>query len=557
MRLFLYYAIHSFWGVLRKLAHTWVAVFLLVCLLIGAVVGLGTGLLMDAVDGDTPLTEDMPLTEEAPEGVEDIPDLLWEGTLPQEEAGIKILELSVTGGILLIFVLQLMNAEKSGGKIFCMADVNLLFPAPKKPQSVLMFRLCTQMGLYLIVTLYLTMQIPNLIQSFSLPAPAAWSLLIVFFFSLVFAGLLSLLIYTLVNTHPRLRGKVSYFLYGALLLLGAVVVLFSRAKGLGLWEGALAFFCAKWTRFVPVFGFLKAIPLLIIEQNYLWLGIDLAVLVLFVVGLCSVIWSIDADFYEDAISGAAEREELMQRAKENRFGIAFKKRKTRPEDTVRPLHLSGKGASVFFSKAWRTRQRGATAHLFTKTSFVYLFFGLAGGAAARFALQTHSSLALALPFCAVVFMRSFGNAIADDVAKPYFLLIPESAFQKTAFAMAGESLGTLFDLLPGLVAGEILLGAPVWKIVLWGLFLISFDFYTSSLGLFADLALPEAIPQRIKSSVQIMLLYTSVVPSALAIGIGALLGAPFPGVAIAVFVNAGIGTLFSFLSPMILNAGRK
>ena len=551
MRLFLYYIVHSFWGVIRKLAHTWVAIFLLVCLLIGAAAGLGAGLLMDAANEPAPLTVEEPAV--TPDDIP-APDVV----LPSDGVDtMRILELLVSGGILLIFALQLMGAEKSASKMFRMADVNLLFPAPKKPQSVLLLRLCGQMGLYLVVTVYLTLQIPNLIESFGLPAPAAWSLLIVLFFSLALSSLCSALVYTAVSTHPRWRGKVQYALYGVPVLLVGALILFCRAKGLGMWEGAIALFCAKWTRYVPVFGFLKAIPLWIVEQNALYLSLDLVFLVLLCVGLCALIYSMDADFYEDAISGAAEREDMMQRARENRFGMAFKKRKARPDGAVRPLHLGGAGASVFFSKSVRCRARSAVLHVFSGASMIYLFFGIAGGATARLLLHTNSTLVLALPFCAVVFMRSLKNPVADDVAKPYFLLIPESAFKKIACGMLGESFGTFSDLLPGLILGELLLGAPIWKVSLWCLFLISFDFYTSSLGVFADLSLPESVPQKIKSSVQIMLLYVSVVPSGAAIGIAKWAGAPFIGVLLAILINVGVGVLFTSLSPVILNAGRK
>ena len=41
MRLFLYYALHSFVNQLRKLFKTWVLIFLLACMLLGGLIGLG------------------------------------------------------------------------------------------------------------------------------------------------------------------------------------------------------------------------------------------------------------------------------------------------------------------------------------------------------------------------------------------------------------------------------------------------------------------------------------------------------------------------------------
>ena len=41
MKLFFYYAFHSFVNQIRKVLKTWVAVFFLVCIVIGAAIGIG------------------------------------------------------------------------------------------------------------------------------------------------------------------------------------------------------------------------------------------------------------------------------------------------------------------------------------------------------------------------------------------------------------------------------------------------------------------------------------------------------------------------------------
>ena len=45
MRLFGYYAWHSFVNQLRKLFKTWVLIFLVVCMAIGALIGVGAAML--------------------------------------------------------------------------------------------------------------------------------------------------------------------------------------------------------------------------------------------------------------------------------------------------------------------------------------------------------------------------------------------------------------------------------------------------------------------------------------------------------------------------------
>ena len=57
MRLFGYYAWHSFINQLRKLFKTWVLIFLVVCMAIGALIGVGAAMLDDAAGGDEEIVE--------------------------------------------------------------------------------------------------------------------------------------------------------------------------------------------------------------------------------------------------------------------------------------------------------------------------------------------------------------------------------------------------------------------------------------------------------------------------------------------------------------------
>ena len=134
MKLFGYYAWHSFVNQLRKLFKTWVLIFLAVCFLIGIFIGGGAAMLEDAAQGD-----------DAPEIEETAPEepgyLETMGIEP-----IEIVELAVGAAILAFFVFEAISADKNGSRIFLPADVNLLFASPLQPQSVLLFRLMTQLG---------------------------------------------------------------------------------------------------------------------------------------------------------------------------------------------------------------------------------------------------------------------------------------------------------------------------------------------------------------------------------------------------------------------------
>ena len=57
MRLFGYYAWHSFVNQLRKLFKTWVLIFLVICMAVGALIGVGAAMLDDASGEDEEIVE--------------------------------------------------------------------------------------------------------------------------------------------------------------------------------------------------------------------------------------------------------------------------------------------------------------------------------------------------------------------------------------------------------------------------------------------------------------------------------------------------------------------
>ena len=126
MRLFLYYAFCSVKNQIRRLFRTWVAVFILVCFLFGAVIGVGVVLLDEKFGEDVPdeeITEDETIEDEV---IEDEP--LFDESFTREDM-LSVVELAVGGIVLVVLLLGVFNADKGGSSIFLMADVNLLFAA--------------------------------------------------------------------------------------------------------------------------------------------------------------------------------------------------------------------------------------------------------------------------------------------------------------------------------------------------------------------------------------------------------------------------------------------
>ena len=107
MRLFGYYAWHSFINQLRKLFKTWVLIFLVACMAIGALIGVGAAMLDDAAGEDEEIVESE-ITPEEPGAMEKL------GIEPEE-----FVELIVGGIILVVFVFQAISADKTAARFFC------------------------------------------------------------------------------------------------------------------------------------------------------------------------------------------------------------------------------------------------------------------------------------------------------------------------------------------------------------------------------------------------------------------------------------------------------
>ena len=190
MKAFFYYASHTLWNQLRKLMKTYVIV-ILICAAIGFVGGLAGAFFGGAGDDASSATLE--------ETIEDADPVLTANMVSL-----------ISGGVILAVLLwNVVTGEKSGSGIFQMADVNLLFQAPMKPQSVLLFRLIFKMSALVAAGLYLVFQIPNLHMNMGVPLGACIAILAVWGLTLITGQLLSVLVYTITATHIRLRKYVT------------------------------------------------------------------------------------------------------------------------------------------------------------------------------------------------------------------------------------------------------------------------------------------------------------------------------------------------------------
>ena len=565
MRLTLYYALHSFINQVRKMLKTWVLIFILVCALIGGVIGAGAvkiGELSEETAAQTEAaaqTETETQTETAEEEIEpETPVFSLTEALGLEKS--QLTELAAGAVILGVLIWQCLSADTNGSKIFLPADVNLLFSSPMTPQGVLMFRLMTKLGTFIFLGFYLLLQVPNLVLNLGLSLWAALALIAVWCLTVTAGSLMQVLLYLLCSDRPGTKTVLRRGIYA---LLGVVLLAWGiRWKGSGLTPAgaAAALFNAPLSRAIPFWGWLKGIFLFVNEGNAAG---ALACFGALLLGCAALLWGIrrvKADYYEDAMAKSEETAEMMERlrAEQTGRGLSFRKRKKDRGDGVRRdgLHR-GWGASVFFHKTMYNRFRFAHLGFFTKTMETYLAAGLAVAAVSRFMYGKPTVVPAMLAIAGLAFFRSLGNPMTQDTKMGFFLLIPESAWSKLFYSLLGGAACCLLDVLPAALAAALLAGDSVLTALAWVPFVVSVDFYATCVATFIDLSVPVAAGATIKQIVQVMFIYFGLLPDVALIAVGMALGHTVPAAVGAAGINMFFGALFFALSPLFLEPGSK
>ncbi len=546
MKLFCYYALHTFKNQLRKLFKTWVLIYLVVCVVVGIVVGLFAAFLDDSAS-EEPDAANQAVVEEM-------------GELPSEsveipmENKINMLELAVGGVSLILFVFYVMNADKNGSRIFHPADVGLLFASPMKPQSVLLFRIATQLGLAVIGSIYILFLLPNLVVNAGLTVWTAVSIIAAWCFTVLFSTFAQVLLYMLSSTHAAVRRFLRPVVYGTLLIAAGAFLLYSVNSQNGYVKSAALFFNAPVTRFIPIWGWIKGICVFAAEENIIGFVLCFLLLVAAGVALAFIIRNTRADFYEDAMAKSEETAELLAKAQsEKSSGIVLKRKKDRSEKLRRDSMRHGAGANVFFFKSLYNRFRFAHLGVFTKTMETYLVLAVMISLVCRYFLDGWGVMPVALALAVFSFVRALGNPLEQDTKMDCFTLIPESTWAKLFWSMAGGTVNCFLDVLPAMVVAAVVTGTNIFAALAWVPLIVSVDFYSANVGAFIGLSVPVSAGKMVKQIVQIMFVYFGLLPDIAAAALGIVFEHVAAGMIAAALINFGLGFLFFGLSPIFID----
>jgi hypothetical protein len=586
MKLWGYYAFHTFINGIKKMFRSTVIIIFAIGLGIGIIFGLGAGIIGTIVEENMESSTEGSMeagSENAEAGFYDEEGNFYyhdEAYLDEngqvvfydEESGLttedlEYIKLAVEAGAAVLVIILLFfgayTGTKKGSDIFLMADVNFLFTAPMKPQSVLLFRLTFQMLTTLVSFIYFIFQIPNLVLNAGLSISVCLLGFLALIFAFIFQKLVSVGVYTITSTHPKIK---EYVLPSMIAVVGGLVLGTGGvflATGRDIWRTLELTWATPWSRYIPIIGWLKAILVYAVETNYIMVAVFVLISILTMVALVYGIWHIKADFYEDAMAGAQQRSEILQAAAENRKVIQTndsKSKKKEKRKVKEDVTLKGEGAVLFFTKEVHCRKRLARFGFVTNTMLVYLLIFVVITLLGPKLWETE----FVSDYCfeisgfvvmTILFFRTLGNPIQQETSMNWLFLVPENPYKKVFFAMVAGTYATFMDLLPGMIFASLILKVSIWKFLLWMAVFVTLDFMLSGVGVVIEALLPETALNQVKAAIQMMLKFFMILVVVVAVVVGVLLQGLTLGLLITLLTNIILGGVAFIIYPSLLHDG--
>lgn len=609
MKLWGYYAFHTFINSIKKMFRSTFIVIMAIIIGVGFIFGLSAGLIADLLiedveenGGDITLREGYgdpdygmfdangtflffeDLYEDGLGGYDENGDFIYyEDALEQglgyydehgefvfyyeefTEEDMRMVMLVVEAvTVVIVLVLLFFGAHsgmKKGSDIFTMADVNFLFTAPMKPQSVLLFRLTFQMLATFAGSIYLLFQIPNLVLNVGLSIGTCLLVFLAFIMVSIYQKLLSVGMYTLTATHEKTQKFAMPIMLGvAVVILGAVGLSFMSCD-MDVWKTLEDTLASDWSRWIPIVGWLKGFVVYAVYGDMPMMLIFLALNILGMIALVYFIWHMKADFYEDAMAGAQAREDLVLAASENRKAVDVnadnKKKKDKRKVDEKRTSIFGKhsGASIFFAKELVVRKRLAKFGLVTNTMMWYLVISCATSLLLNNIMEDVDFTIIGVILMAVLFFRNYGNPIAQETSMNWLFLVPESPYKKVFFAMMAGTYATVMDLLPGMIFAMLVLEVNPLVMLLWLATLVTMDFMLSGVGMMLEALFPATAMDVVKASIQMMLKMFMILVIVIVIVVGTLLGGFEMGLVLTLIMNVIVGGVSFVIYPSLLHSG--
>ncbi len=565
MRVWGYYAVHTFINQIKKIFRKGVLAFILICFLIGMLGGGLAGTLGESMGEKSSTNQASEVGEEEADDEETVTaaeenaadDALisnWfksQGISQNEMAALAIALI-----ILVSFAYEIIGADSSSGKMFLAGDVNILFASPMPPQKVLMFRIMMKIGFSAVMTVWLLCYVPTFVYKFNWNAFTCGTVLIMWFLMLIDGQLLQAITYVEENSDTKKASYIEKGLYIFLALLAVLWFVAFKVTDNSVLASAGKLFSSDKIAFIPVFGWLLALFTLSLGKNLVIYFILLTLSVVTPIVLLYILNHLKADYYENAIEGVSEANAVVEKMKETgKLTFSTGKKKERKIKTEGSIFTKGSGASMFFYKTVNNHRRFAKFGFLTKSAIFYLAEVAILSVGTYAFLNKVNLVIIVFALLITVFYRALSNSLSDDAKNNLFFMAPSPVLGKVTCSVLGDMTCTMLDMLPAVIillieavvtgnlTGDLILGIIMIP-VMW--------FFSVSVGTFIETVLPENTAYFVKQLAQVLFVYFGLMPDAFIIIPAYAAGNIFVGEIIAFIFNLIIGELFLFFTSSLL-----
>ncbi|MHA7130060.1 putative ABC exporter domain-containing protein [Algoriphagus namhaensis] len=335
---------------------------------------------------------------------------------------------NIIGGVTILglglLIYQLYRATKNNVSFFKMADVNLLFTGPVKPQNLLIYymgrSILPSLGGAIIFVAYGASQ---LAEQWDLTI--ANVIFLIFGFALFFFMIspIRFLVYTL---HTK-YGIMEYIRNGVI-LLGVILAAMIMIPGLmaeKFWQGMFSWIASPWFDFFPLVGWSRGIVGYLSHQNALLSTcfIGIYAVAYFVVVKLVLLYS--GYYYEDVLEATKSNEEKIEKVRgkkeqsEAQLSLNTKKKLALPD--------FGVGGKAFYWRNYVHASRQDYHPLFGLYSLIFAGIGIVLALMSLFDWFSHVLIYVYLLITLMIyFLAGIGRTSVGDLKKPFFFLIPDS-----------------------------------------------------------------------------------------------------------------------------------
>ena len=473
----------------------------------------------------------------------------------QDEKEEMMKQICVVGNgiIFVVFAIEILTSVNKANGIFHMADVNLLFPAPIKPQTILLFRIVNKMGSSLLATFYMLYQIPNMMNSLDLSLIICFGILLVYFLVLVLSTLLGVLTYCMAQEHKMFRVTIRPITIVLLAVLAYSYVRQTLILHNAWWPALSKLLYSKWFRNVPLIGWLGGLLEALLRMNIRNIILYGLLLMLGMIVIVLIIYKTKVDYYEDALATAQTAEEMINASKEGR--VIRKERKVKREFDA--VIGRGCGANAFFYKAISVHRHFSRFGIFSSVGITYDIVCIG---VALFTIVSKISIDPIIFFIVVFIvawiMTSTSN-LSMETNLNFIFLVPDHAFKKVFYCALSDVYTFLLDLLPPYIIASFLMKYDLIVTISSLLSILAFMFAIVQLAAFFDLLLPSIIAVQIKMLIVFFLKTITFLPMLIIIIISYYYGYLNLGFMLFTIATALFGMIFMYLCANLLHKGRK